>query len=59
MRLFLVELANAIKHVLAPRQDKAVRHFINTERARCLFIVKNSLIHQARLEPWAFQHANS
>ncbi|CAE7501607.1 nasB [Symbiodinium sp. CCMP2456] len=38
---------------------RAVRHFINTERARCLFIVKNSLIHQARLELEASQRTIS
>ena len=28
---------------------QVVRNILNTERGRCLFIIKNSLIHQARL----------
>ena len=34
---------------------KVVKNILNTERGRCLFIIKNSLIHQARLELEASQ----
>lgn len=41
---------------LAPEMAlKVVRNILNTERGRCLFIIKNSLIHQARLELEASQ----
>lgn len=41
---------------LAPEMAlKVVRNILNTERGRCLYIIKNSLIHQARLELEASQ----